>query len=238
MSKGAEMATMVDRAQEAPGDQGARRRRGEPDPVSEVAPAPKLRRRPALIAASVATVCLGALLGAWAWSSTSNAQQVVAVRSTVERGETIAREDLMTVRVGVDPALKTIPSEELAGLVGRRATMDLAEGSLLTAAAVAPGQTIPPAGKSIVGVALFASLLPGEPLRSGDMVRVVATPGQEGEFTEGKQVEIEATVVGLHPGADQGKTVVAVEVPKAVAGELAARAATGKVAIVLDSRER
>lgn len=219
-------------------EQDTRRRRSEPDSVSEVAPAPKLRRRPALIAASVATVCLGALLGAWAWSASSNAQQVVAVRSTVERGETIARDDLMTVRVGVDPALKTIPSEDLPGLIGKRATMDLAEGSLLTAASVASGQAIPPAGKSIVGVALPASLMPGEPLRSGDAVRVVATPGQEGEVAEGKQVEIEATVVGLYPGADQGKTVVAVEVPEVEAGELAARAATGKVVIVLDSRER
>ena len=47
-----------------------------------------------------------------------------------------------------------------------------------------------------------------------------------------------ATVVGLHPGAEQDKTVVSVLVPKDEAGELAARAATGRVALVLDSRER
>jgi hypothetical protein len=91
---------------------------------------------------------------------------------------------------------------------------------------------------SVVGVALPAMLLPGEPLRAGDQVRVVATPGQQGEVTDGEQRYITATVVGVYPDADSGQTVVSVQVPYDQAAELAARAATGKVAIVLDSRER
>jgi hypothetical protein len=47
-----------------------------------VAPAPKLRRRPALIAASVAAICLGGLLAAFAWTATSNTQSVLAMRVT------------------------------------------------------------------------------------------------------------------------------------------------------------
>jgi hypothetical protein len=42
-------------------------------------------------------------------------------------------------------------------------------------------------GMSVVGVAVPAALLPGEPLRAGDQVRVVATPGQQGEVTEEEQ---------------------------------------------------
>ena len=49
---------------------------------------------------------------------------------------------------------------------------------------------------------------------------------------------ISATVVGLYPNGENGQTVVSVEVPQEQAAELAARAATGKVALVLDSRER
>jgi len=45
-------------------------------------------------------------------------------------------------------------------------------------------------------------------------------------------------VVGLFPDDEKGVTVVSVQVPYASAAEIAARAATGKVAIVLDSRER
>ena len=90
----------------------------------------------------------------------------------------------------------------------------------------------------MVGVALPASSLPGEPLRAGDQVRVVGTPGADGNVAAGPQVQIAATVVSLHPGADQGKIVVSVLVGQDKAAELAARAATGRVAMVLDPRER
>lgn len=202
-----------------------------------VTPAPKLRRRPVLVAASVAAVCMGALLGVWAWTSTSNTHEVVALRQTVARGETITQGDLMTVQVGVDPALKTVPGNRLAGLVGQRAAMDMAAGSLITNADVTT-TVLPGRGMSVVGVALPPSLMPGETLLAGDQVRIVATPGQQGEVGQETSATISATVVGLYPNGENGQTVVSVEVPQDRAAELAARAATGKVALVLDSRER
>jgi hypothetical protein len=76
-------------------------------------------------------------------------------------------------------------------------------------------------------------------LRPGDRVRVVATPGDGGDLAGGKAPRsIPATVVGLFPDDEKGLTVVSVQVPFGQAAEVAARAATGKVAIVLDSRER
>jgi flagellar hook assembly protein FlgD len=67
---------------------------------------------------------------------------------------------------------------------------------------------------------------------------VVATPGQSGEVTAGEQVTIAATVVGVRVNNENGQNVVSVQVPEQDAAELAARAATGNVALVLDSRER
>jgi ribosomal protein L24 len=99
--------------------------------------------------------------------------------------------------------------------------------------AVVPGR-----GMSVVGVALPVSLMPGEPLQVGDRVRVVATPGQQGDVTAAQPRSIAATVAGVFPDADNAQTVVSVQVPHAKAAELAARSATGKVALVLDSRER
>ncbi|HET7477082.1 MAG TPA: SAF domain-containing protein [Dermatophilaceae bacterium] len=199
--------------------------------------APKLRRRPVLVAASVAAVCLGALLGGWAWTSTSQTHVVVAVRQTMTRGERIDQGDLMTVQVRADPGLKTIPGDQLAGLVGKRAALDMAAGSLVTGEEVA-AKVLPERGKSVVGVALPSSLMPGEALVAGDQVRIVATPGPQGEVGREAQPEISATVVGLYPTGENGQTVVAVELPQDRAAELAARSATGKVALVLDSRER
>ena len=52
-----------------------------------------------------------------------------------------------------------------------------------------------------MGVAVPAGLLPGEPLQAGDRVRVVATPGEQGEVDEGEeQRSIAATVVAVPPG--------------------------------------
>src|SRR5215207_1046045 len=202
-----------------------------------IAPPPKLRRRPLLVVASIAAVCMGALLGVWAYTSISTAQEVVAVRSSVQRGELINREDLVPVRIGVDPALSPIPATELDGVVGQRAAMDLPAGGLVTRDSIA-ATVVPAQDMSVVGVALPAALLPGEPLRAGDQVRVVATPGQQGDVDEGQQRSITATVVGIYPDADSDQTVVSVQVPHDQAAELAARAATGKVALVLDFRER
>jgi hypothetical protein len=202
-----------------------------------IAPPPKLRRRPLLVVASIAAVCLGALFGVWAYTSVSTAQEVVAVRSSVQRGELISREDLVAVRIGVDPALSPIPASHLDGVVGQRAAMDLPAGGLVTRDSIA-STVVPAQDMSVVGVALPAALLPGEPLRAGDRVRVVATPGQQGDVDEGEQRSITAAVVGIYPDADSDQTVVSVQVPYDQAAELAARAATGKVALVLDSRER
>lgn len=49
---------------------------------------------------------------------------------------------------------------------------------------------------------------------------------------------VSATVVGVHPSETGDQTIVDVVVPAEAAADLAARAATGKVALVLDSRER
>ena len=87
----------------------------------------------------------GRAVAAWAYTSTSTAHEVVAVRASVQRGEVITREDLVTVRVGVDPALKPIPAAQLDSIVGQRAALDLAAGGLVTADQVAPA-VLPAAG--------------------------------------------------------------------------------------------
>ncbi|GAA4402327.1 hypothetical protein GCM10023153_31350 [Ornithinibacter aureus] len=202
-----------------------------------VAPAPKLRRRPALIAASVAAICLGGLLAAFAWTATSNTQSVLAMRVAVERGAVIGPDDVMTVQVSTDPALRPVPASEASTVVGQQAATDIAAGTLVTSEQVSDA-VLPAAGMSIVGVGLPASQMPGEPLLVGDRVRVVATPGQSGEVTAGEQVTIAATVVGVRVNNENGQNVVSVQVPEQDAAELAARAATGNVALVLDSRER
>lgn len=206
------------------------------EPSSAAGAPPKLRRRPVGVLVSVATIVIGSVLGLWLWSTAGTTTEVLAVRTLVHRGEVIDRDDLMVVRVGVDPAVKTVPAAQLDAVAGQRAALDLAAAGLIgpddLAATVLPGR-----GTSVVGIGLASGMLPAEPLAPGDSVRIVQTPGQQGEVA-GTPVTIPAQVVGVHADEAGDQTIVDVLVPADEAADLAARAATGKVALVLDSRER
>jgi SAF domain len=209
-----------------------------PVPGGIITAPPRLRRRPALVAASVAAICLGALLAVWAYTGASTSQDVLAVRATVHRGQLITRDDLMTAQIGVDPALKPLPATAADTVVGKRAAMDLAAGGLVTREDIT-SVLVPAKGMSLVGVSLPPALMPAAQLQSGDQVRIVATPGAQGDLATGTSpTSIGATVVGERGPGDNGQIVVDVSVPYDQAAELAARAATGKIALVLDSRER
>ncbi len=207
-------------------------------PTGGVVPSPpKLRRRPLMLLAGVVLVATGALVAVWAWLATTDTSEVVAVRETVMRGEVIDAGDLITVQVGTDPALRTVPGTDLQTLVGQRAARDMAAGSLLTLEAVTD-QVVPTAGRSVVGLALTPALMPGEPLQVGDQVRVVGTAGGQGDpAAAGETVTFPAEVVGVAPATQTGQTVVSVHVEAEQAPVLASWAASGRVALVLDNRE-
>jgi len=205
--------------------------------AEQLAPPPKLRRRPALIAASVAAICLGALASLYAYTSSSSAHDVLAVRNTIQRGSVISADDLMVVRIGVDPALKALPADQASTVVGKHAALDMSAGGVVTAEQVTDANT-PPKGQSVVGISLTAALLPANELRVGDSVRVVTTPGPQGDAASVTTTPVDASVVGVTSDQASGNTVVNVQVPYGDAAKVASLAATGKVALVLDSRER
>lgn len=209
----------------------------EPEPGASgphLVPPPKLRRRPAVVAGAVAAICLGALLAVWAWSSTTHTQEVLAARTTIPRGAVIGASDLERVRISGDPALSPLPASAFDSVVGKRAALDIAAGGLLTAAETT-STALPPKGMSVVGVALTPAQVPGLRLESGDKVRIVLTPAQGADAPSGAPPFSQAQVVDVHADATSGDYVVDVLVPYADASVLAARAATGDVALVLDS---
>jgi hypothetical protein len=225
-------------------------RRADPDPrtTEQTKPAgqpvpgpPKARRRWGLVAAAVVVVALGAVGNVWLLQSSTDAEQVVAARTAIERGQVITAEQLMNVSVSADPAVRTVPAPELSSLVGQRAAVDVAAGALLTADSTT-AKNVPGEGVSLVGVALSPAMMPGPPLVAGDRIRVVATLGQQQDPTLlADPAALDAVVVSVQAGLDsvgQGQTILTVEVPEGDAAGLAAMAATGRVAVVLDSRDR
>ena len=202
-----------------------------------LAPPPKLRRRPALVAVAAAMVCLGAALAAWAWTATTNTTEVLAAREGIARGQVIDADDLARVQIGTDPALDPMPASAFDTVVGKRASLDIAEGGFVTRSALAT-TVVPAEGSSVVGVAVTPAQAPSEPLQVGDRVRVVVTPPAGDAPPSGTPAASDAEVVGTRYSEETGQLVVDVQVAAGDATLLAARAATGNVAIVLDSRER
>lgn len=199
-----------------------------------VTPPPKLRKRPALMVAGVAITAFGCLLAAWAWSATTDTVEVLAARDTIHRGEVITSEDIQRVRISGDPALDPLPASAYDDIVGQRAALDIAAGGLLTAQSTTD-ESLPPPGQSIVGISLSPAQVPALPMHGGDKVRIILTPGTDGDVSANAPQFTGAEVVDTYLDEASGNTIVNVLVPYSEAGLLAARAATGNVALVLDS---
>ena len=218
-------------------ERGRRQQSRQRSASAPVTAPPKTRRRSGVLTAGVALVVVGALGAAYLTQVVGNTVKVVAVARDVQPGEVIARADLTVADVNADPALRPVSASRLPELVGQRAAVTLTAGSLLTDAAVTQ-QVLPTAGQSIVGVALQPARLPAEPLQAGDRIRIVDTPASQGEPPASSPQTIPAVVVSTAALGDNGQSIVNVTVPSGLAADLAARVATGRIALILDSRER
>lgn len=216
---------------------GARAERGTPGdpgaaPDQRIAPPPKMRRRPAMIALSIACIAVGGLAAAWAWQTTSSTNTVLAARETVLRGEVIEAADVIEVQVGTDPAVAAIPAELVGDVVGRTAGLDIAQGSVFTYDQVQE-EPIPAPGRSVVGLSLPAGLMPQGQVRNGDAVRVVTTDGETGT-TDATATGVAGIVRGLSSDEVSGNAIANVEVSAEEAVRVASAASAGKVALILE----
>lgn len=197
------------------------------------------RRNPKWIALGVIAVCLGALASYFVYSSVSQAQSVIAVNTTVHRGETIEASDLTTVTVGQAPGIKTVPAEELNSIAGKPAAYDLVAGSILPAAALRE-DPMPAADRAIVGVRLVSGRAPLERLTPSAPIRLVALPpaGADPSFKDAHTGQvITAKVVSQSTGTDGNSVLLNVDVPAAKAPDVALLAAQERVAVIRDSDE-
>ena len=146
-------------------------------------PRPKRRRRPWVFALMASLVAAGALGVAFVFTSVNDTQEVLVVSSDIKRGETIEAGDLAIVRERrprADPG-----SRQPEGPVSRAA----APPSTCGPAPCSPSRQVtdnlvPGEGESLVGISLTPAQMPSEPLYAGDTVRIVTTPGDQGEVTE------------------------------------------------------
>lgn len=197
---------------------------------------PRYRRRPALIGLGVGLLAVCGAGAAYLAQLSGDTTQVLAVAADVHRGEIITAEDLTIARAAPDPAVAPVPADRRDGIVGQHAAADLTAGTLLTESAVTSA-AVPAAGETVVGVAVTEAQLPQHEMVPGDPVRIFDTPNPGDDPPAESPPSIPATVVSVSGITDHGQVIVDVVVDDDVAGELAARVATGRVAIVLDSAQ-
>lgn len=183
------------------------------------------RRRPWLIALGLMMAAIGALVTIWMVGAAGQRQEVLALRNDVPYGRSLTAQDVVVVRVSMDPGVRSIPASDARSVIGMVAAADLKHGGLLTPDQIEP-QGDPRPGWVLVPLALQNSRLPAGGLRAGDRILVV---DPESPST----VQTEATVVRIGPEDLNGVTVLDVTTPAQNGPSLTAAAAQGRVAVVL-----
>jgi len=204
-------------------------------PVAPPVRAPRSRRRPALLALGVALVAVGAVVAVWLVGAQGQRTSVLMMARDVPYGAVVTDADVTSVEVSLDPSVTVVPAAARDRVVGMSAATALSAGSL-----VSPGQltssTPPGPGQVLVGVAVPAVRMPAGGLLAGDRVLIVDTPAADADPPTGVPGSIPATVVRVG-GADlNGVSVVDVTVTPGDGPALAARSATGRIAIVVQPR--
>ncbi|MEU9263255.1 SAF domain-containing protein [Streptomyces sp. NPDC048212] len=215
---------------------------GRPQPVAAPRMVKQRRRRPGLIALSVALIAAGGLSGAVLYSASGQRTAVLIVSRDVPVGTKLTKADLAEASVALDPAVKSVKASQASKLLGQRAAVDLRAGSLLAPAQVTNKSLLGP-GQQLVGVSLKPSQIPATRLTPGQKVLVVSTPDADAVETakdaglEAKPKTLAASVVAVgSPAVGTGNVVVDVAVPVKDGPALAAQVATGNVAVIVNVR--
>ena len=217
-------------------------RRTRPDSApSEASSMPNLvramalprRRRPWLVAGGVLLAIVGALTALWLVNATAQRRPMLVMARTVAMGSVITDADLAVTGVSSDPGVATVAAPGRDEVVSKVARTEVVAGSLLAPASLATAAA-PARGEVLVVLALPPSRMPATGLTPGTSVLVVSTPTAEADAASiGAPPTIAATVVRVGAPDLNGVTTVDVTVPAGDGPALAARAATGRIAVVV-----
>ncbi|WP_306944670.1 SAF domain-containing protein [Streptomyces phaeochromogenes] len=142
------------------------------------------RRRPGVIALSLALIAAGGAGVAVLLLQVGNRTDVVTVVRDVQVGQVLTEDDLGKASIALDPAVKAVDSDDLDSVVGKRAAVELKPGSLLAPAQVTKDSLVK-AGEQLVPIGLEPKQIPATALVPGQKVQLVHVPAQ-GQADTGK----------------------------------------------------
>ncbi|MFE2603592.1 SAF domain-containing protein [Streptomyces mirabilis] len=135
------------------------------------------RRRPGVIALSLALIAAGGAGVAVLMLQVGHRTQVVTVVRDVQVGQVLTEQDLGRASISLDPAVKAVKADNLGSVVGKRAAVELKPGSLLTASQVTKDSLVK-AGEQLVPIGLKPEQVPATELLPGQKVQLVHVPAQ------------------------------------------------------------
>ncbi|MGW5248632.1 SAF domain-containing protein [Streptomyces sp. NPDC004129] len=172
------------------------------------------RRRPGVIALSLALIAAGGAGVAVLLLQVGNRTDVVTVVRDVQVGQVLTAEDLGTASVALDPAVKAVRTDDLKSVVGKRAAVELKPGSLLAPSQVTKDSLVK-AGEQLVPIGLEPKQIPATALVPGQKVQLVHVPAQgatdTGKTSDAAPQTIDGRVVKASSAAP-GTGIVVVDV--------------------------
>jgi hypothetical protein len=200
------------------------------------------RRRPAMIALSVALVGAGIVASAALYQQANHQVPVVVVTAAVPVGTAITSADVGTATIAAGPGIADIPGHQLSQVIGRLAATALRPGMLLTPSELT--SSISPApGQTLMVLPVRPATLPASGLFPGDQVTVIATPGDQGSAggSGGAVPVLTRPVAGVVENVDttpdeDGFDVVDLLVADQSAVVLGQQVSTGQFALLITKR--
>ncbi len=172
------------------------------------------RRRPGVIALSLALIAAGGAGVAVLLLQVGDRTEVVTVVRDVQVGQVVTEADLGRANIALDPAVKAVRGDDLDKVVGKRAAVDLKPGSLLTPSQVTKDSLVK-AGEQLVPIGLEPKQIPATALVPGQKVQLVHVPAQGAAATGTPSTARPATIDGRvvkASGAAPGTGIVVVDV--------------------------
>lgn len=191
------------------------------------------RVRPGLLGLAVLLIALGGLGSAFAVTSVRATGSYLAVARAVEVGSVVRADDLVSVQVAGGQGLEPVPASRLADVIGMRAAVSLAPGSLLTMAQLTDEPLLGP-GQQQLALGLRAAQVPAPKLRPGDQILLVSTPSNDsGGGSSSGATRFTATVTDAVSTDGRDEVVVYLALAVRDVPAVVALAAQDRIAVVL-----
>ena len=213
--------------------------RNGPSPVDAPVAPPKVVRqrrvRPGLLGLAVLLIALGGLGSAFAVTSVRATGSYLAVPRTVEVGSVVSASDLVSVQVAGGQGLDPVPAGRLADVVGMRAAVSLAPGTLLTMSQLTDKPLLGP-GQQQIALGLRTAQVPAPKLRPGDEILLVSTPRDDNSSSSNSSsgvTRFTATVTDAVSTDGRDEVVVYLALAVRDVPAVVALAAQDRIAVVL-----